>query len=455
MGARFLLTVVIITAAVRSSPAQTTTADGVAALARGDYQLAVEILKPIAEGWRSNDTTAQFFMAGLYDSGRGVPANPLRACALYQRAASEFDRPFGRQAFALFAASISRGRAFDEECQRLAGVGFDYGFEPVTFTLGPGHTVELTLAAATVTYNGRSRREPTVYAQPGARFLPLQYTELSTGPTRSVTRHFIEVFVWYPSVGSGPWNLHWHIYEVVRDEIVRIDGPDSLLTVAGEAPPSPAVLDVRDHAALRVDDSGHAEWTVIKGPRAETRSIESDAERREVRDARQRRDAALKAVDWKRRQDVSRPPTMTVVDAEGCGFVQVYGWTADRAEAVVVSLDGSELGLSTSPAVFDLSRQLVNLAVAVHVFDTPRHRFDFCSDVRMSPPPDWVGPEIWRAIAGTLSLEFSAPGIRAHNPNLRRATVTLSNVVLRNSAGRTVRVPQPVRLTAVVGSVGG
>ena len=48
MGARVLLTVVIITAAVRSSPAQTTTADGVAALARGDYQLAVEILKPIA-----------------------------------------------------------------------------------------------------------------------------------------------------------------------------------------------------------------------------------------------------------------------------------------------------------------------------------------------------------------------------------------------------------------------
>ena len=135
--------------------------------------------------------------------------------------------------------------------------------------------------------------------------------------------------------------------------------------------------------------------------------------------------------------------------------MQVYGWTADRAEAVAVSLDGSELGLTSSSAVFDLSRQLVNLSVAVHVHDTPRHQFDFCSDVRMIPPPDWVGPEIWHAIAGTLSLELSPPGIRAHNPNLRHATVTLTNVVLRNSAGRTLSVPQPVRLTAVVGSVGG
>ncbi len=205
---------------------------------------------------------------------------------------------------------------------------------------------------------------------------------------------------------------------------------------------------------LRVNDSDQAEWAVVKGPHAErARSNQTPNGAKFVMQA-QRRDAALKAVDWKRRQDVSRPPTMTVVDAEGCGFVQVYGWTADRAETVVVSLDGSELGLSSSPAVFDLSRQLVNLSVAVHVYDTPRHQFDFCSDVRMNPP-DSVGLEIWHAVAGTMALEFSLPGIRAHNPGLRRATVTLNNVVLRNAAGRTLSVPQPVRLTAVVGSIGG
>jgi hypothetical protein len=454
MGARLFLTILIITAAVRSSAGQTTTADGVAALARGDYRLAVEILKPIAEDWRSDDATARFFMAGLYDSGRGLPADPLRACALYQRAGGESDRPFALPALALFAASISRGREFDQECQRLALTGFDSGWEPIIFDLGPGHFVEWTLAAASVTYDGRTKRHDMAFAQPGARFLPLQHTELATGPARALTRHFIEMFMWYPSGTSGPWKLHWFIFEVVRDEIVLIDTPESLVTVAGEAPPSRAAFDVRDYAVLRVNDNGQAEWAVVKRAHPEARPIESDAERREVRDARQRRDAALKAVDWKRRQDVSRLPTMRVVDAEGCGFVEVYGWTADRAEAVVVSLDASELGLSSSPAVFDLSRQLVNLSVAVHVYDTPRHQFDFCSDVRMNAP-DSVGPEIWHAVAGTMALEFSPPGIRAHNPGLRRATVTLNNVVLRNAAGRTLSVPQPVRLTAVVGSIGG
>ena len=300
---------------------------------------------------------------------------------------------------------------------------------------------------------GARRRTQALFVQPGSRFLPLRYTELATArPARS------------PDTSSRPScggrrddrarGAHWHIFEVVRDEIVRIDGPDDLVTMAGECRRH-GRFDVRDYAVLRVGDSGQAEWAVVKGPQAATRSIETDAERREVRDASQRRDAALKAVDWNRRQDVNRPPTMTVGDAEGCGFVQVYGWTANRAEAVVVSLEGSELGLTGSPAVFDLSRQLPSISVGVHVYDSPQRRFDFCSDVRMLSSPDSVGPEVWRAVAGTMSIEFSPTGIRADNPNLRRATVTLSKVVLRNPAGRTLSILQPVRLTAVVGSIVG
>ncbi len=429
-----------------------TVTDGVAALAGGDYQKAVEILKPIAEDWRSHDTAAQFFMAGLYDTGRGVPADPVRACALYLRAAGESDRPLSREASALFGSSINRGREFDADCQYLANVGFDHGFEPIAFNLGPGHDVEWTLRTAAVTYRGQTRREQALFVQPGSRFLPLRYTELATGPNRALTRHFIEAFVWWPTGPAGPWRLHWNIFEVVRDEIVRIDGPDDLVTVEGERPPSREAFDLHDYAVLRVDDDGQAEWAVLKGAHAATRPIETDAERRGVREERQRRDAALKAVDWNRRQDVNRPPTLAVGDADGCGRFQVYGWTADRAEAVVVSADASELGLAGSPAVFDLSRQLASISVGVHVYDAPQRRFDFCSDVRMPPSPESAGPEIWRAVAGTMSIELSA-GVRADHPHLRRATVALSNIVLRNSVGRTLTVPQPVRLTAVVGSM--
>jgi hypothetical protein len=451
MGTVARLSCVALLAA--SAAAQPATEDGIRAVLRGDYQRAVEILRPIAEDWRSRDTAAQFFMAGLYETGRGVPADPLRACALYARAASDYDSPFGRQAVALFRASLANGPAFNEECQLLANVGLDNGFRPVTFDLGPGHFVQWTLAAATVTYAGRTTRVHTGFELPGARFLPLQHTELATGPARSITRHFVEVFLWQPSGRSGPWDLQWHLFEVVRDEVIRIDGPHLLGTADGDAPPSPDSFDVRESAALRVDDEGHAEWAVLKGPRPMTQRIESDAERREIREEVLARDAALRRVDWSRRYDGHRQPAMAPIDAEGCGELQVYGWTADRAEALVVRADGRALGLSARPATFDLSREPVGLSVEVHVYDAPQRRFTFCSDVVLPPAPESIAPETWRAVAGTITIELSSPGIRARAPHLRRATLTLRDVVLQNAAGATVTLTRPVRLTALVGSV--
>ena len=138
-------------AAMNQASARTSTGEGVAALARGDYQQAAEILKPIAEGWRQPDPMAQFFMATLYETGRGVPQDLLRACALYQRATAAFEHPFGAQAGKLFKTLM---RAHDPEwiqdCQMFADIGFDHRFEPVTLTLTPGHSVAWDLKGATV-----------------------------------------------------------------------------------------------------------------------------------------------------------------------------------------------------------------------------------------------------------------------------------------------------------------
>jgi hypothetical protein len=431
----------------------TRTADGVVALARGDVQGAAEILKPIAESWQTRDAAAQFFMAGLYETGLGAPVDPVRACVLYTRATSNYDNPFGREAERLLRRSVARGQEFSEECQLLGNLGFEHGFEPATFDLGPGHSVQWTLTGATVTYRDRTTRVPLAFAVPGSRFLPLKYTELATGPSRSVPRHFVEIFAWSPEGRATTWTLRRHLFEVVRDEIILIDTSDALAATEGGSPPPRESWNPSEYAAVRVDEEGRVEWATFKGPHARSERIESEAERGEVRDAALARDAALKRVDWSRRSDVTREPTMAYVDADGCGHVQVYGWSADRTEAVVVRLAGTALNLSTQPATFDLSRETVNISVTAYVYAGARRQFDFCSDARIPRAPNEVGPETWSAIAGSITIVLSPEGVRARAPTVRRATVTMSNVVLRNTAGVTVRITGTVRLTALVGSL--
>ena len=452
---RFLLIVAIITIAITGASTQSRTADGVAALVRGDYQQAVEILKPIAEDWRSRDAAAQFFMATLYEAGHGVSADPLRACALYARAGSNSDDPFGRQATTLLAASRARGKEFSQHCDQLAHFGFDTGFEPMIFDLGPGHFVDWTLDEATVTYDGRTKTSAIVLGDSGARFLPLQHTELGTGSTRSLTRHFVEAFVWCPNLKSGQWtgqwNLEWSVFEIVRDEMVQIDVPDSLIAVDGDAPPSRETFDVREYAALRVDDEGNAEWAVLKGPHTATQRIQTDDERREDRETATARDAALKRVDWKQRSDVQRQPSMTYVGSGGCGFATVYGWTANRDETILVHVTADQLTSAAQSMVWDISRSPGLLTVSTSVYDGPQREFPVCTDVSVKEEGA-VEPEVWQAISGTVSIEFSAPGIRANNPYLRRAVVTLSNLVLRNSVGATVTMSGPLELSAIIGT---
>jgi hypothetical protein len=146
---------------------------------------------------------------------------------------------------------------------------------------------------------------------------------------------------------------------------------------------------------------------------------------------------------------------MNYAGADGCGQVHVYGWSADRAEAVVVGLAGAALGLSTGSATFDLARESANISVQTYVYERAQRQFQFCSDVGMALGPGAVEPEIWRAVAGAITVELSPPGIRARAPDLRSATVTLSNVVLRNAAGTTVRITRSVKLAAIVGGMAG
>ena len=190
-----------LTVSMSQAPAaQAGTAEGVAALARGDAQQAAAILKPIAEGWGKPDPMAQFFMGTLYETGQGVPQDLLRACALYSRASTTFENPFGVEAGTLMKALFrAHGPEWFEDCQILANVGFDHRFEPVTLTLTPGHSVAWDLKGATVTYQGKSTHFPMRLATTGTIFFPIRQIDLPSGDPAAPYRYFHEVLLGRPS----------------------------------------------------------------------------------------------------------------------------------------------------------------------------------------------------------------------------------------------------------------
>lgn len=442
---------IVLLALASPASAQNTTADGVAVLAAGDYDRAVEILKPIAERPQEPDEVAAFFMAMLYDSGHGVPLDRFRACALYLRTWSTRKDaavdPFGRLAHELFRPPVlfPNDNESIETCEHLAATGFDERLQPVTFQLEPGQWVDWDVNGATVTYEGKSTRFTNVFpAVWGAVFLPLQHTELDTGLTRFDRRHFVEAALWQPrrAPDSG-WRLEWHLFEVAGGRLIRVIVKD-VATV--DAPEPPTDLDLRSIVHLDVDDdSGDAEWALassVKPHRIDTESdrIEQRKEQARLRERDEARARALKAGGSDPR-DVNRAPSLSYVEAdvESCGLASIAGWSADRAEAIV--LNARDVDDSLAATSFDLSKTWPAIAVSVHVYDQSIDGDRFCADVR-TPAEE----RVWQAVAGTVSIVLQPSSSPSRQP--RQATVTIAAAVFMSPTGETMTLSRPVVLAA-------
>jgi hypothetical protein len=130
--------------------------------------------------------------------------------------------------------------------------------------------------------------------------------------------------------------------------------------------------------------------------------------------------------------------------------VFVYGWSDDGTEAIAVRADKSLLQLSTTAETFDIASTQAGLEVVVHLYERPLSSLPFCTDVRMSGTT-----EAWRATRGTVTIELSAPGVSARQPNLYRATIRIVGAEFVNGSGVRVRQVQPITLTALVGRIFG
>ena len=220
------------------------------------------------------------------------------------------------------------------------------------------------------------------------------------------------------------------------------------------AEPARSVANRRCATARHRED--HRGWPGGMGDprRAEgaQRADESADERREAREIEAARGAALENVDWTRRFDVRRVPSLNYAASDGCGNVYLYAFTSDRAEAISVRVDRSELQLSTTARSFDIARHPTSITVNVTVYQQPMRHTEVCTDVGISPAPV---TETWRAVAGQMTIELSPPGIRTRTPWLYRATIRIDNAEFIDSSGRRHRQAAPIVLSAVVGSGAG
>lgn len=439
-----------------TAPAGSATVEAIAAIVRGDYARAAALLEPQAADWnRALDPAAAFFLATLYENGLGVPQDEMRACALHLRS-QLVDDLFSRLGGALARAKmLELGPDWARNCQLQAELGPNPGFAPAKFMLDSDHWVAVELSGttqqivATVSLRDKQATVPlAISPAAGAIFLPSVHTTLQSRLEGEAPRHFVEVAMWRPT-GSSRWDLSWSLSEISGAEVFTV-ATKILTTMETDVPPRDLSVDLRDLVTLRPTDAGGVEYVIPNGRDTTGEAIPTVAERREKAEEGTRRKAADNKVNWKRRRDPARPPSFSYGDAEGCADLFVYGWAPGRAEAIAIRADRQLLDLTTSPRTFDLSVPQAEIEVVADVYERAQREWKFCTDSTESS----VRQETWRAVGGTVTIQLSAPGRRAGDPQQYRATVQIDNAEFVNGAGQTVRSPQPIKLTAVAGPRG-
>ncbi|MEE8188676.1 MAG: hypothetical protein V3T80_05660, partial [Kiloniellales bacterium] len=79
-GWRLLVWLVVCVLAAHAGPVKADFRKGIDAYSRGDYATALEEFHQAAE---HNDADAQYWLGYMFDTGKGVPENPVEAAKWY------------------------------------------------------------------------------------------------------------------------------------------------------------------------------------------------------------------------------------------------------------------------------------------------------------------------------------------------------------------------------------
>lgn len=240
---------------------------------RGDVTTAAALLHAIVLE-RSHDemfppVDAAIQLATMYANGLGVRPDRIRACALFFLAdRAKATKPHLQPETTLAARLYRQHCEFLSEDERVEALtlasGFRYGLEAQTFTLGPGHRVEIDRRAFTVHYAGVSRSDdvwaPLGWAQQVAL---VRHTRVDPPPDAGElkARHFLEFYYWLSSRIQGRIRrtLEWELEEIVGAELT---GRSSEVLVQDDKsawPPADVPSDVRN-VSFRMLKTGEVRW---------------------------------------------------------------------------------------------------------------------------------------------------------------------------------------------------
>jgi hypothetical protein len=247
-----ILSLLRLTAQAQAAPVE----DGVRAMFRGDYKAAAAIFRPLSQGTDA-DPAAQFLLAALYYSGRGVDPNRGNACALFldvARSTHTLAQP------AMEIADAMRGESGGGAMLLCGGGPLA---EPIaaSFALGPGQRIDIAASSIVVTYNGSEKRIANGLL-PGWVPLPTLYTPLDVERPVPGRRYFLHTFAWWRDPMDNPslWRLGWMLNEVVRGEYLGVTGDRSIITASGPRPPDS--VDAARLVRVFVNAAGDVEWNV-------------------------------------------------------------------------------------------------------------------------------------------------------------------------------------------------
>lgn len=249
--------------------AQSSTEDGIRAVLRGDYQAGVRILKPLADDFAHPDPVAQFFLAILYETGKGVGRDEGHACGLFLRSSSR-EHPFAQQ-----SATIAQyfREQYGEAASLICPENETFrGGPPQTISLGPERQITFSDTSVVFVHGGQETRTLWKWP-PEAIILPVQYTPVEVTKPISTKRHFLQLFEWIPDESRSPssWTLTWVLLEVLGDQwLMPVWEKDAAIVSGGARPDG---RDVAGFVRLHVNANGEAEFSIVGGPRARTEVI--------------------------------------------------------------------------------------------------------------------------------------------------------------------------------------